>query len=55
MMGTNNSFYDILPCDRARFFLSDLHVHSPASIDVTEGSRLTDLSEFERTRIQTIN
>ena len=51
-MTPNKEFHGKLHCNRAQFFLADLHVHSPASKDVVEGDRFAALSDDEQGRLQ---
>ncbi len=50
-MRTNKEFFKTLGAERARFFLCDLHVHSPASKDMIEGERFEALSDEEKKRL----
>ncbi len=50
-MKSNKEFYKSLEFPRARFFLCDLHVHSPASLDVVSDDRFSDLSTFEAEKL----
>jgi len=54
-MATNADLFKALRgAPRARFYLCDLHVHSPASADVRRGSRFDLLSSEEKERLQEI-
>ncbi len=53
-MGTNRELLKQLRTGRSMFYLTDLHVHSPASFDVRRGKRLAALSEHIRIQIEAI-
>lgn len=53
-MKTNKEFYKDIRSSASRYFLSDLHVHTPASIDVATGDRLDSLSSECKTVIKEI-
>ncbi len=53
-MKTNKEWLKTLDAERARFFLCDLHVHSPASKDVIEGRRFEVLSDIEKERLDSV-
>ena len=54
-MQTNSDLFKALRgAPRARFYLCDLHVHSPASADVRQGSRFGLLSKEEKELVEKI-
>jgi DNA repair ATPase RecN len=53
-MHTNQDLHRQLRSRRARFYLADFHVHSPASADVRLSSRFEALSQEEKTLLSTI-
>lgn len=53
-MSKNLQLSRALKCLRPEFLLCDFHVHSPASADVRQGKRFTELLAEERTCLSTI-
>lgn len=47
-MSNNKEFLSKIISDKARFYLFDFHVHSPASYDVRTGENYTSLSDEEK-------
>ena len=55
-MSTNRQFMDKLSgSPMARFFLCDLHIHSPASADIRVGERFGRLSDEEKASLERID
>ena len=53
-MKTNKEFYKDIRGSATRFYLTDLHVHTPASFDVSQGDRLAALPADCRNALQTL-
>lgn len=55
-MSTNREFMDKLSgSPMARFYLCDLHIHSPASADIRVGDRFEALSHEEKTSLEKVD
>lgn len=51
-MKTNRQFYEDIRGSATTFYLADLHVHTPASLDVLQAVRLVDLPPECKTAVE---